>query len=72
MMRTAFFVLMIVVAAFSAMDIIFGGGNSSKPDTSTVADALGLKPERRRPESVALFLIATVAMAVVLIVEVLV
>ena len=71
MMRTAFFISMMVVAVFSAMDIIFGGSNSRKPDTSTVAGALGLKPDLRRPESMALFLIATVAMAVVLIVEVL-
>lgn len=70
-MRTAFFILMMVVAAFAVMDIIFGDGNSSKTDATTVAGALGLKPERRRPESVAVFLIATIAMAVVLIVEVL-
>ena len=71
MMRTAFFIVMRVVAICSAMDIIFGDGYSSKPDASTVVGSLGLKPARRRPESVALFLIATVAMAAVLIVEVL-
>lgn len=70
-MRTAFFVLMMVSAAVAAMDIIFGDGNTSKADASTVVGALGIKPVRRRPESVAVFLIATIAMAAVLIVEVL-
>ena len=70
-MRTAFFIVMMVVAVFSAMDIIFGDSNSSKSDASTVVGSLGLKPARRRPESVALFLISTVAMAAFLIVEVL-
>lgn len=70
-MRTAFFILMAAVALFAGMDIIFGDATKNKSDSSTVAGAQGIKPARRRPESVTVFLIATVAMVVVLIVEVL-
>lgn len=70
-MRTVFFILMAAVALFTGMDIIFRDATRNKSDSPSVAGALGIKPTRRRPESVAVFLIATVAMIVVLIVEVL-
>lgn len=66
-MRTAFFILMMVVAVFAAMDIIFGDGNSSNTGASTVYSMLGVRPVLRRPDSVYLFLIATVSMVVILI-----
>lgn len=67
-MRIAFFVVLLCIAFLSAMDVMFGD-TSKKEDTNTVAGALGLKPARRHQESVALFLIAVIAMSVLLIVE---
>ncbi len=70
-MRTAFFIVLLFIAFVSAMDIVFGDA-AKKDDQSTVVGALGLKPARRRQESVVVFLIAVAAMTALLIVEVLV
>lgn len=70
-MKTAFFVVMLFVALFAAMDIIFDDGTRKNKDAQTVAGSLGLKPIRRRPDCVALFLISTMFMSAILIVEVL-
>lgn len=69
-MRTAFFIVLLFIAFVSAMDIVFGDA-AKKDDQNTVVGALGLKPARRRQESVAVFLIAVAAMTALLIVEVL-
>lgn len=69
-MRTAFFIVLLLIAFVSAMDIVFGDA-ARKDDQSTVVGALGLKPARRHQESVAVFLIAVAAMTALLIVEVL-
>lgn len=69
-MRTAFFIVLLFIAFASAMDIVFGDA-TKKNDQSTVVGALGLKPARRRQESVTVFLIAVAAMTALLIVEVL-
>jgi len=68
-MKAAFFVVLLIVAAVSAADIIFGD-SGSKVDTSVVG-VFGIKPSRRRPDVVAIFLISVVAMSVVLIVDLL-
>jgi len=66
-MKTAFFVVLLIVAVFSALDIIFGD-SVPKEDTSVIG-TFGIKPIRRRPDVVAIFLISVLAMSVVLIVD---
>lgn len=70
-MRIAFFIVLLFIALASAMDVVYGDA-AKRDDQSTVVGALGLKPIRRRQESVAVFLITVAAMTALLIVEALV
>lgn len=71
-MKAAFFVVMLFIALLAAIDITTSSYGSSKPSSGTLAENYGFRPTRRRPDSVMLFAIITVALVMTLVLEVLV
>lgn len=67
-MRIAFLIVTLLIAFIATLDITCG--DSGKKNTGSIAGAMGFDPIRRRPDSVAVFLISILANVVVLVVEV--
>lgn len=67
-MRIAFLIVTLLIAFIAALDITCG--DSGKKGTGSIAETMGFNPVRRRPDSVAVFLISILANVVVLVAEV--
>ena len=55
-MRITFLIVTLLIAFIAALDITCG--DSGKKTTGSIAGAMGFDPVRRRPDSVAVFLIS--------------